>query len=429
MKEFEAEIAISTRLTPHPSTVKIIGIVRKPRAIVMELYPLLSLQDAFHNPDSHASQLTFEKLVTMAIQCSAGIINLHEHRVVHRDIACRNFLLKEDYSCSASDFGLSMVLPAGKVSANVPEKTRRVERIPLNTSAPEQVLEGVYGFKSDVYMCPFTDCPVFLQCVENGFEMSPFFDKLLLGHRPPMPGDWPVQLTSLISECWHTDPGQRPDMEEVNTALRELRVEVASKHLPLPSFTSNSDKNYFGSSSVKAETAVYGVYKSLFPSLQPAGKAQGHSLTSESDVYAKNTYASLPAKGAEGGRAADSSSRKVKGKGTKTKATAGKLAGEDNTFAALGPPRADEDVLDVDAEIEMNMRKDKAKLKLEKREQKMLDALQQAQDTILQVDQQLGSASAPNDRRVSTNSSVAWTIDVPGLGKTGPRPKGKKKKK
>lgn len=51
--------------------------------------------------------------------CS-GLHHLHKNSVIHRDLACRNLLMKKDETVVIADYGLSQKLEVNKVVFHPP---------------------------------------------------------------------------------------------------------------------------------------------------------------------------------------------------------------------------------------------------------------------------------------------------------------------
>jgi serine/threonine protein kinase len=274
-KDFEGEIAINELLPNHSRTVQMVAVAREhPQAIVMDLYPHRSVEDYLKlHP---LSNLGFPQALQLLVDVSAGLVNMHSENVIHRDIALRNALLKLDMSASIADFGLSLLLPEGQsVGRKTPEE-RKVEKIPITTSAPEALASGEYSTKSDVYMfglliwelfsgkSPFKDDELFLSCAHSDVEAAtydysaayeaseepsnytydvcyqeisdddigqkpkkdfkPFIQEVAdNNHRPPVPASWPLELVEIIRRCWNPAPSERPTMSAVNEMLRHFQ--------------------------------------------------------------------------------------------------------------------------------------------------------------------------------------------------------------
>jgi len=243
LEELDKEIFINTLLPPHPHVVKMLGVAEgSKKGIVMELYDLRSVEDYRKDHPEEWADLSFPKKVKIAIGMSAGLCCMHEQRVIHRDIACRNGLLRPDHNCSVADFGLSLKLKDGETESI----SQFDPLVPIISSAPETLTNGKYSTKSDVYqfgiflfemfmsMQPYSDLAFVQECSRNK-TWQPFISKVVDGFRPSIPDDWPPMLTSLITLCWSKDPTLRPSMNLVNMQLRELEEFVTLKNLPLPS--------------------------------------------------------------------------------------------------------------------------------------------------------------------------------------------------
>jgi serine/threonine protein kinase len=258
LADFEHEIVINSLCPANEHTVRMVGVAKgKQTGILMELYPLCSIEDVLKAPDS--AQLDFPTLLRMAVHVSAGLIHLHTYNVVHRDIACRNALLKTNYTAAVGDFGLSLVLPEGKEEAVAPKGA-----ILMNTSAPETLKGRRYSKQTDVYMFglflwelfarrqPFSGHPVLARCAQSK-DWSEFRKLVCEDHsRPDIPGDWPSLLVSLIKHSWHRKPEQRFKMDQINSQLRTLLEDATKNRLPVPKFHSA-----FAESGADVEAAYY----------------------------------------------------------------------------------------------------------------------------------------------------------------------------
>lgn len=201
--EFEKEILINTHLllTPHPCVVRMICVVDSPRALVMELYPLKSLEHYLIREGHLDEEGDFVDVLTILVNASAGVLHLHRQGVIHRDIAARNFLLNEGLSVAVCDFGLALFVDkSGKGIRS--EAERRADILPINTSSPETLSAGEYSYASDVYMFGLFIWEVFARAVPFGdraeLKGQPQFARLAqaiqAGDRPELPSSWPPAL-------------------------------------------------------------------------------------------------------------------------------------------------------------------------------------------------------------------------------------------
>ncbi len=87
-------------------------------------------------------------------------------------------------------------------------------------------VEPKYNGKADVYSFAITCCevltgkPPFDKDVKRGS-----ISKLVrIGVRPKLPVEINTKLSSLIKECWETDPQKRPTFESICAKLQEIKV-------------------------------------------------------------------------------------------------------------------------------------------------------------------------------------------------------------
>lgn len=56
----------------------------------------------------------YGRLATMLTQAATGLWAMHKSRIIHRDVAARNFLVDEHFDVAICDFGLSQELSRGE---------------------------------------------------------------------------------------------------------------------------------------------------------------------------------------------------------------------------------------------------------------------------------------------------------------------------
>lgn len=249
--DFDKEIDILSFIPPHPQVVKILGVTSEPKGILMELYPLLSIEEyLIKQPNlTETSCLNFQKVLQITIDASASLIHIHKSGVVHCDVAARNFLLKvgaEGFSASIADFGLSLVLPDGMSVGTRTEEEHKADQLPVNITAPERLKEGKYSPASDVYMfglflwelfqrqSPHVDNQLLIECLKNK-DLLPWKKAICQENlRPEFGSDWPFALKNIVKGCWSKRPAERFSMGQVNKMLRDLKEEVCAQNIPLP---------------------------------------------------------------------------------------------------------------------------------------------------------------------------------------------------
>ncbi|VDN17344.1 unnamed protein product [Dibothriocephalus latus] len=88
-------------------------------------------------------------MTNMAIDIAEGMAYLHNKRLIHRDIACRNCLVGRDRVVKIGDFGLTR-----EAKSNSPDGYYRFTRnceLPIRWMSPEAVQFGIFSVKSDLW--------------------------------------------------------------------------------------------------------------------------------------------------------------------------------------------------------------------------------------------------------------------------------------
>mmetsp|Transcript_17875 Transcript_17875/g.43730 ORF Transcript_17875/g.43730 Transcript_17875/m.43730 type:complete len:704 (-) Transcript_17875:107-2218(-) len=128
--------------------MKFIGIaqLKEQQCFLTELCELGSM-DSLH----HKFNLREEKIFTeIAKGLFLGLMHLQWFRIIHRDIACRNLLVKTGFQIRIADFGLAVRAPDGKY-AIMPG-----ESLPWPWMPPETLKSGTFTFKSDIWAAGVT---------------------------------------------------------------------------------------------------------------------------------------------------------------------------------------------------------------------------------------------------------------------------------
>ncbi|XP_070566859.1 uncharacterized protein [Ptychodera flava] len=225
-RDFCHEIACLKRLHGHPNIISLLGIVVSgdPKYIVIEYAARGDLLSYLRGLRSkNVSRLEEEKLVRISRDVTLALQHLEENMFIHRDIACRNVLIMEDYVAKIGDFGLSRdIYETGKYCK---DKWSQVHGpLPLKWMAPEFLQVGVHDQKSDIWSygvllweiatlgeTPFTNVPV--------TEMVKF---LLNGQRLGQPETCTDRLYNIMLRCWQLKPVDRPNAKDLADHLEEV---------------------------------------------------------------------------------------------------------------------------------------------------------------------------------------------------------------
>lgn len=184
-------------------------------------------------------------IIHLLVGCSAGVLHMHQKRIVHRDIASRNFLVDNNYDACVCDFGFSRYLgDTSKGTTNRDHEEIVEEELhgytqsamgPVRWMAPEAIRYGSFSRASDVYMFG-----MFIW--ETLARSRPYPDKPLAEIQQRVPRDdlrpvldslWPKALNDIMRACWHNEPQDRTTMIAINTALIALN-EFIQREEPIP---------------------------------------------------------------------------------------------------------------------------------------------------------------------------------------------------
>jgi len=166
----------------------------------------------------------YRVLLRLAVDASSAIQHLHQQRILHRDIAARNFLVNQEQRVFVSDFGMSVQLPP--VSAVY--EGRLDEPIPIAWCAPELFKSPrVFSTATDVYAFGVFLFELFIQ--QPPFDSKADLTKEVRKNgsiRPTIPGWCPNRLNRVMTSCWAASH-ERPNMPAVNKELKEIHTQLS----------------------------------------------------------------------------------------------------------------------------------------------------------------------------------------------------------
>lgn len=141
-------------------------------------------------------------------QIVKGMLYLHTHGILHRDLTLSNLLLTSNMNIKIADFGLATQL-------KLPNEKHFTMCGTPNYISPEVATRSAHGLESDVWS---------LGCMFYAFLMGrPPFDtdtvkhtlsKVVLGEYE-MPGHVSLEAQDLIHQLLQRDPNQRPSLSAV----------------------------------------------------------------------------------------------------------------------------------------------------------------------------------------------------------------------
>ncbi|XP_070567050.1 uncharacterized protein [Ptychodera flava] len=225
-RDFCHEITCLKRLNGHPNIINFLGIVLsgEPKYIVVEYAAHGDLLSYIQNLNSE--RITFQeenRLMRITRDTTLAMQYMEKERYIHRDLACRNILIMEDYVAKIGDFGLSRdIYETGQYCKDAWSQDQGP--LPLKWMPVEFLTQGIFEKKSDVWsfgvllweiatlgMTPFSNVPT-----------SMMVKFLLEGQRLRKPENCSKHLYDIMQKCWRSEPEERPSAEELTKEFERL---------------------------------------------------------------------------------------------------------------------------------------------------------------------------------------------------------------
>ncbi|KAL4565543.1 hypothetical protein LXL04_029642 [Taraxacum kok-saghyz] len=217
LQDYNKEIDIMKRLR-HPNVLLFMGSVcsQDKLAMVTELLPRGSLFNVIHN-SGHS--LDIKRRLKMAADVARGMNYLHHRNppIIHRDLKSSNLLVDKKWSVKVGDFGLSKLKHATFLTA-------RSGRGTPQWMAPEVLRNEPSNEKSDVFSFGIILWELVTQCIPWS-NMNPLQVVGVVGfmdRRLDFPENLHPSLSSIIQDCWQSNPALRPSFESIMQRLPGL---------------------------------------------------------------------------------------------------------------------------------------------------------------------------------------------------------------
>ncbi|KAL7669147.1 hypothetical protein ACOME3_009813 [Neoechinorhynchus agilis] len=198
---------------PYPDQIAAIAI-RSP-CILLEYMPGGNLHEYLMSRGR--AVISTEDLLRFLLNICEGMTYLESISIAHCDIAANNVLLTSDLTAKLSDFGLAARFD--QVTPNVPGHR---EKLRIKWAAPESLEHDIHTNKSDVWSFAVLVWELFQfgRTPYPRVRNSQMLSYLKRGNRMQFPDNCPLELQSLMKNCWLPDPNMRPTFVDI---LRNLR--------------------------------------------------------------------------------------------------------------------------------------------------------------------------------------------------------------
>ena len=178
--------------------------------------------------------LSVDQLADICRQIACGMEYLSKNNHVHRDLACRNCLVKScdgweqttsGYFIKIGDFGMSQNLYTSDYY-----RVRGQAVLPVRWMSPEAVIYGKFSTDSDVWSFGVVMWEVF------SFAMQPYYGtsneevtEAIRRHKIlSKPADCPNRMYEIMKNCWSLQPKMRPGFDELVKIFTDCRLSVSS---------------------------------------------------------------------------------------------------------------------------------------------------------------------------------------------------------
>ena len=224
----EAEIMFQLGISSE-HIVKLIKIcLETPYSLVMELMPQGSLYDVLRN----GQDLPWQTRYQIAADSAQGLSDLHECKILHRDLKSLNILLRNGRA-KLADFGLAKVKHETGSQSSVTAKGTVLWMAPeLFDDEPKMTTASdIYSFGMVLWELVTRQLPY--AKASNPMVAARWIEK---GKKEEIPGDCPPAFKKIIESCWQSTPTERP------TAIRVLAdLKPLAEQKVLPPNDSNSE--------------------------------------------------------------------------------------------------------------------------------------------------------------------------------------------
>uniref|UniRef100_UPI0037E8BE2E muscle, skeletal receptor tyrosine-protein kinase n=1 Tax=Semicossyphus pulcher TaxID=241346 RepID=UPI0037E8BE2E len=245
--DFQREAALMAEFD-HPNIVRLLGVcaVGKPMCLMFEYMAhgdlneylrrrsptqsvrtlsCASLSGRSFSLELEAVSLSCTEQLSISKQIAAGMAYLSGRKFVHRDLATRNCLVREEMVVKIADFGLSRnIYSADYYKAN------ENDAIPIRWMPPESIFYNRYTTESDVWAYGVVLWEIFSHGMQPYYGMG--HEEVIYfvrdGHILSCPENCPLELYNLMRLCWSTHSSDRPSFSSIHRILERMHQNTLS---------------------------------------------------------------------------------------------------------------------------------------------------------------------------------------------------------
>ena len=200
----------------HPNIIQLYGVCSNvPMLTVLERMPHGSLCQYLR---AEGKSLQIPQLINMASQVASAMAFLEQQHYVHRDLAGKNILVRNESMCKLTNFELAQAVADGDYVAPIGMDKS------LRWAAPECILRNRFTIKSDVWAFGMVlyEVTTYGRQPYPGLTNVQVIELLRQGYRMPRPMICPEKLYEIILNCWREKADNRPTFETLQWQLEDF---------------------------------------------------------------------------------------------------------------------------------------------------------------------------------------------------------------
>ncbi|GBB88365.1 hypothetical protein RclHR1_14930004 [Rhizophagus clarus] len=219
LKEVVNEIKLQKELIPNDNILRFCGITKieteKKYSLVLEYADSGTLKNYL---SKQFNELDWNDKYQLSFQLASAVAFLHECDIIHRDLHADNVLVHQK-KVKLADFGLS------KKIAEASSNTSKIFGV-IPFVDPKKLNDQGYKLnkKSDVYSIGVLMWQISIgrQPFSNDNYDVSLSLSIVNGKREEIIDETPTIYSDLYTECWKTEPDERPNMHKVVLILKSI---------------------------------------------------------------------------------------------------------------------------------------------------------------------------------------------------------------